>query len=441
MPTPNEYDTIAYGNPDLMAQEEALADRKARLKQRALDAAKGIGLYATPDGPIPGQNFTSAVTGATMLGPTTRRPLLSSLTPLIAETRDAYDQGKLDEDRSGYQRMEAEAAQRHMQAMPQPRVETYAGPNGPAQRTVEPTEQEKLQWAQRGAQIPSLRPTMQQYIADQVIKAPERQEAREERKLTREETRAEAQRKQAEELQYRRERDAQTEQLRRDLAGESNDLRRTLHAAIASNGAASGDGKASDYQIIQGDNGEVYRVGKKPGSPVERVDAATGKSSGQQQKDALETRGQVERSTSAINNAGGVEKLLGSVSASGLKSDIRSAMGYAGYSDAATQAEKQLKPLADLYLKSVPRFEGPQSDKDTASYKEAAADLANPRIAPEDRKAALQTVVRLHKQALAQAAARGNQPTSPRVPSPATAPTKAPASSVSDDDLVRMYSK
>jgi hypothetical protein len=38
----------------------------------------------------------------------------------------------------------------------------------------------------------------------------------------------------------------------------------------------------------------------------------------------------------------------------------------------------QLKPIADLGLKMVPRFEGPQSDKDTASYKEAAGQLANP---------------------------------------------------------------
>jgi hypothetical protein len=36
----------------------------------------------------------------------------------------------------------------------------------------------------------------------------------------------------------------------------------------------------------------------------------------------------------------------------------------------------KIAPVADLALKMIPRFEGPQSDKDTASYKEAAGQLA-----------------------------------------------------------------
>jgi hypothetical protein len=55
----------------------------------------------------------------------------------------------------------------------------------------------------------------------------------------------------------------------------------------------------------------------------------------------------------------------------------------------------QIAPIADLVLKMVPRFEGPQSDKDTASYKEAAGQLANPKLPTKLRKEAGKTVLRL----------------------------------------------
>ena len=45
----------------------------------------------------------------------------------------------------------------------------------------------------------------------------------------------------------------------------------------------------------------------------------------------------------------------------------------------------------------VPRFEGPQSDKDTASYKEAAGQLADASLPTEIRKAAGKEVLRLMK--------------------------------------------
>lgn len=60
-------------------------------------------------------------------------------------------------------------------------------------------------------------------------------------------------------------------------------------------------------------------------------------------------------------------------------------------------ANARMKPIADLALKLVPRFEGPQSDKDTQSYKDAAGDLANPNLAPSVKKAAADQIVKLLK--------------------------------------------
>ena len=58
----------------------------------------------------------------------------------------------------------------------------------------------------------------------------------------------------------------------------------------------------------------------------------------------------------------------------------------------------KLKPIQDLALKMVPRFEGPQSDKDTQSYKEAAGQLADSTLPTKIRKEAGKTVLRLMKQ-------------------------------------------
>jgi len=77
---------------------------------------------------------------------------------------------------------------------------------------------------------------------------------------------------------------------------------------------------------------------------------------------------------------------------------LRDAAGnFIGYATEGSIAAASLKPIADLGLKMVPRFEGPQSDKDTASYKEAAGQLANESLPVAIRRAAAKTVVRLMK--------------------------------------------
>jgi hypothetical protein len=57
----------------------------------------------------------------------------------------------------------------------------------------------------------------------------------------------------------------------------------------------------------------------------------------------------------------------------------------------------KLQPIADMVLKMVPRFEGPQSDKDTRSYKEAAGQLADATRSRQVRKAAAIEITRLMK--------------------------------------------
>jgi len=61
-------------------------------------------------------------------------------------------------------------------------------------------------------------------------------------------------------------------------------------------------------------------------------------------------------------------------------------------------ASAKLAPIADMVLKMVPRFEGPQSDKDTLSYKQAAGQLNDATLPAEIRKEAGKTILRLMKE-------------------------------------------
>jgi hypothetical protein len=70
-------------------------------------------------------------------------------------------------------------------------------------------------------------------------------------------------------------------------------------------------------------------------------------------------------------------------------------------------AAGKLAPIADMVLKMVPRFEGPQSDKDTRSYKEAAGQLADSTLPTEIRKEAGKLILRLMRDRKGQFAGEG----------------------------------
>lgn len=63
----------------------------------------------------------------------------------------------------------------------------------------------------------------------------------------------------------------------------------------------------------------------------------------------------------------------------------------------SSAALARLAPIADLALKMVPRFEGPQSNYDVQSYKDAAGNLANPNVPARTKRAAAEEIVRLFK--------------------------------------------
>jgi hypothetical protein len=352
--------------------------------------------------------------------------VLSQFTPLIGDTSRGFQEDRLDKDLAGYNRLESAAAQEHMRSMPT----TEPGPYG---TPVPASNKTKLAWAQRGQSIPSLKNVMDQYIADQVVKEPEREEARAERATAREETVAEARRRQADELRYRRERDEQAQQLRRDLAAQAAADRAALKAMGGGGGGGGGGDKASDYQIVTASDGTVYRVGKKPGSPMERVEGASGRQSATTEKTAADAVTKQRNAAEGLVLLRDMEPLLSTATSSGAGALRDTIAAAAGYSTSAGDAAGELLNMGANLVSLIDRSGlGPQfSDADLKFLSNKAGGLGDPTV-PESRKRAVYNrVVQQFKRA---AGAPSREASGSVAPAPA-----APRSSTSGDPLVDKY--
>lgn len=119
----------------------------------------------------------------------------------------------------------------------------------------------------------------------------------------------------------------------------------------------------------------------------------------------------------------GAESILraGRATGSGAGASVDKAAAFFGQSTVGAQDAARLKPIASTILQKVPRFEGPQSDKDVASYKEAAGNLADETLPRETRLAAASELRRLNQKYLSQQAAT---PAAPRAAGGSTAPRR-----------------
>jgi len=92
-----------------------------------------------------------------------------------------------------------------------------------------------------------------------------------------------------------------------------------------------------------------------------------------------------------------IQTALKDATGSGLGTKVDEIAAFFGGSTKGAEASAQLKVLGSKILMNVPRFEGPQSDKDTAAYKEAAGNLADSTLPIKQRSAALKTIIDLNK--------------------------------------------
>jgi hypothetical protein len=84
-------------------------------------------------------------------------------------------------------------------------------------------------------------------------------------------------------------------------------------------------------------------------------------------------------------------------SSGGLQNVATTVGEFVGFGGKASQADATLKILGERLTAQVPRFEGPQSDKDTASYRTAAGDVGNANKPISTRIAAVKTMIELNK--------------------------------------------
>lgn len=92
-----------------------------------------------------------------------------------------------------------------------------------------------------------------------------------------------------------------------------------------------------------------------------------------------------------------VNDALKKATGSGIGAKVDDLAAFFGHSTEGAQNIAKLQVLGDTLLKSVPRFEGPQSDRDVASYYAAAGKLADPNVPIATRSAAFKTIIDLNK--------------------------------------------
>ena len=92
-----------------------------------------------------------------------------------------------------------------------------------------------------------------------------------------------------------------------------------------------------------------------------------------------------------------MKDLIAKSTSSGLGSNVDSVGNWLGYSTEGATAIAAIAPLANQILMGVQRFEGPQSDRDVASYKEASGKLADPTVPAAQKQAAFNTIIEIMK--------------------------------------------
>jgi hypothetical protein len=95
---------------------------------------------------------------------------------------------------------------------------------------------------------------------------------------------------------------------------------------------------------------------------------------------------------SAVAKPGG---LISQSTGSGIGQAVDAAAAFIGVSTSGARAGARLAPIADLALKLVPRFEGPQSDSDRKAYERASGQIADTSIPVATRQDAARELVRL----------------------------------------------
>lgn len=189
-------------------------------------------------------------------------------------------------------------------------------------------------------------------------------------------------------------------QQRAEAAREATAARLEIAKLVHSLKASSSSDKT--HQITGNDG--VVRVYDKDFNLIKEL-GNVGKPTGTFEKNAVAQKKMQSDLATMIPDLTDISKdggLIDQSTGSGVGSAIDFAARAVGQAMPGDIAVGRLRPIVDKVLKLVPRFEGPQSDKDTKSYQQAAGDLANPNVPNPIKKAAAKEILRIYKDRQAQ---------------------------------------
>ena len=175
--------------------------------------------------------------------------------------------------------------------------------------------------------------------------------------------------------------------------------------SIASNATSMRIANMTDARAR--DLNEITRLGQQtqvindPNQGILLVDKGTGftRKTFDQQGSAIPSEAQSKK-TSAANNIlpiiSQAEKLIDKSTGSYAGAAIDQAGRLIGSSTKGADAIAELKVLEGAIMMNQPRFEGPQSDKDVAMYRQLAGQIGDPTVPADMRKAALNQLKQMH---------------------------------------------
>lgn len=168
------------------------------------------------------------------------------------------------------------------------------------------------------------------------------------------------------------------------------------NAAIRAGGSEGGDGGKWKVDLDRGvrynDQGDVIPLS---GGAVPKPESAAEKSA--RIKVENENRLADKDFASSVTAANAAKDLFEGATGSGAGKARDAAYAMFGASTEGAQKAAQLKVIAGKLVAGVPKFSGPQSDKDVQLYREMAGQVGDDSIPIETRKAALQTVMDLQQ--------------------------------------------
>lgn len=176
---------------------------------------------------------------------------------------------------------------------------------------------------------------------------------------------------------------------------------------VTSPAAGLAVGRAPEEQAALTEQAKAnVQLGNLPAELGLRSDAAVNQATREAQAKAeIENRAKLDAVAQArtvnadrtLNLLAEAERLIPISTGSMAGSVADQAAAAGGYATQGGQAIAQLRTIAGQLTASMPRMEGPQSDKDVQMYRDMAGDLANPNVPRETRMAALRTIRNLQQ--------------------------------------------